>query len=85
MTEYPAAHAHVARIEADPRRPWKAIVATALSAAGTFVAYWVADVDPFTSKEAGEAVLLALAASGLTGGATFSVRNPLASRDLPDA
>lgn len=62
--------------EADPRRPYKAYAATALTAAGTFVAYWIADTDPFTSKEIGQGILLSLVASGLTGGATFAVRNP---------
>lgn len=63
-------------MEADPKRPYKAYIATALSALGTFVAVWVADTDPFTLKEAANAALAALVASGLTGGATFAVRNP---------
>jgi hypothetical protein len=60
----------------DPKKPWKAYVATALTAVGTFVTYWIADTDPFTAKEMGEAALAALVASGLTGGATFATRNP---------
>ena len=63
-------------MEADPKRPYKAYIATALSAIGTFVAVWVADSDPFTTKEMAQAALAAVVASGLTGGATFSVRNP---------
>jgi hypothetical protein len=60
----------------DPKRPYKAYVATALTAIGTFVTFWVADTDPFTAKEAAQAALAGLVASGLTGGATFAVRNP---------
>jgi hypothetical protein len=68
------------QVEADPTKPVKAIVAAALSAVGTFVACWVADADPFTAKEAGQAFLLALAASGVTGVPTFAVHNPLRRR-----
>lgn len=64
-------------MEADPKRPYKAYVATAITALGTFVAFWVADTDPFTIKEAASAALAAVVASGLTGGATFAVRNPI--------
>lgn len=63
-------------VEADPKRPYKAYVSAALSAAGTFIAFWIADADPFTAKDAGQGALAALVASGLTGGATFWVRNP---------
>lgn len=60
----------------DKAKPYKAYIATALTAVGTFAAYWIADKDPFTAKEIGEAALAALVASGLTGGATFQVKNP---------
>lgn len=68
------------QVEADPSRPHKAYVASALAAVGTFVAYWVADTDPFTAKEVGQALIAALVASGVTGGATFKVPNPLRRR-----
>lgn len=63
-------------VEDVPSKPYKAYVAAGLTAVGTFVAYWVADKDPFTAKEVGEAAVAALIASGLTGGATFRVPNP---------
>lgn len=79
MTDYPSTEAV---IEADPKRPWKAIAAAALGFVGGFVAFWIGDDDPFTKKDAGEAFLAGLAASGLVGTGTFAVRNPLRSRDL---
>ena len=63
-------------VEDDPGRPYKAYVSTFITLFATFLAYWVADVDPFTNKEMGEAFLIALGASGVTGGATFAIRNP---------
>jgi hypothetical protein len=60
----------------DPRRPYKAYVATALTAVGAFVTFWIADTDPFTGKEIGAAALSALAASGLTGVGTYFKGNP---------
>lgn len=63
-------------LEADPKRPWKAVAATVLSFVAAFVTFWVADVDPFTAKDAGQAALSGLIASGLIGGATYGVRNP---------
>jgi len=58
-----------------PQTSTKAVVATLLSAVAGFVTYWVADKDPFTAKEAGNAVLLAIGASGLTGGGTWVAQN----------
>jgi hypothetical protein len=63
-------------VEADPKRPYKAYVSTALSAVATFVTFWIADVDPFTAKEAAGAGVTALVSAGIIGGATFAVRNP---------
>lgn len=79
MSEYEPTEAI---IEADPARPYKAYAATALTAVGAFVTFWIADTDPFTTKEIGAAALAALAASGLTGAATYKVRNPVTSREL---
>lgn len=67
----------IVEVKDDPKRPYKAIAATALTAIGTFVAWWISDTGDFTSKEVGEAILAALIASGITGGATFAIPNPL--------
>lgn len=58
-----------------PQTPYKAYAAAALTAVGTFVAFWIGDDDPFTKKEAAQAAISALVASGVTGGATFVVKN----------
>ena len=65
-------------VPADPKRPWKAYVATGVSALSIFVTAWVADVDPFTSKEIAAAVVAALIGAGLTGAGTFAIANPAA-------
>lgn len=72
---------HTAEVKADPKRPYKAYIATALTAVGTFVTFWIADTDPFTMKEIGAAALAALAASGLAGGATFAIPNPVVATE----
>lgn len=64
-------------VVADPKRPWKAIGATAVSFVVTFAGIWIADVDPFTAKEAVGALVTAAIGSGLTGGAAYAVRNPV--------
>lgn len=66
----------VTDVKDDPKRPWKAYAATAVTALGSFVAVWVADSDPFTLKEAAQAGLTSIIAAGLTGGVTFGVSNP---------
>lgn len=53
----------------------KAYAATAVSFLATFVGVWVADTDPFTAKEIAQGLVTAGVASGLTGGATYAVRN----------
>ena len=63
-------------VPADPRRPWKAYIATAVSALSIFVTAWVSDTDPFTAKEIGAAVVAALLGAGLTGAGTFAIANP---------
>lgn len=63
-------------MEDDPTRPHKAYVATALTFVSAFIAFWVADAEPFTTKDAGQALLASLVAAGLTGGGTYQVRNP---------
>jgi hypothetical protein len=70
-------------VEDDPKRPYKAIAATVLTAVGTFIAWWISDTGDFTSKEVGEAILAALVAAGVTGGATFAVPNPLVTKVAP--
>ena len=79
MAEGRHVQGHVARIVADTKRPWKAFASTALAFAGAMVAAWVADTDPWTAKEIGSAALLAAGASGITGGVTYAVRNPLST------
>lgn len=58
-----------------PQTPTKAFVSGALTFAAAFVSYWIADKDPFTAKEIGEAVLISAVASGVIGGGTFAVKN----------
>jgi hypothetical protein len=41
----------------------------------TFVGVWIADTDPFTSKEIAAGLVTAAVGSGLTGGAAYVVRN----------
>lgn len=72
----------VARVEADPKRPWKAIAATALAFVGAFVAHWVADVDPYTAKDAGQGFLVGLSAALPGGLAAYAVRNPLVAKEV---
>ena len=63
-------------VPADPKRPLKAYIATAVSALSIFVTAWVSDTDPFTAKEIGAAVVAALLGAGLTGAGTFAIANP---------
>jgi predicted TIM-barrel enzyme len=58
-----------------PQTGTKAYVATALSAAAVFAGIWIKDTDPFTMKEAVQAVLTALVASGVVGIPTYYTRN----------
>lgn len=58
-----------------PQTSTKAYVAGALAFAAAFVTYWIADVDPFTAKEMGEAALSGAVAAGLIGGGTHAVKN----------
>lgn len=64
---------------------WAGIISAALAFAAAFLAYWIADVDPFTSKEVGEAVLTSAIAAGVIGGGTgataFNVQNKAVSRN----
>ena len=63
-------------VEDDPKKPYKAYASAALTAVATFAAWWIADDDPFTAKEAAQGAIYALTATGLVGGATFTIRNP---------
>ena len=58
-----------------PQTPYKAYAATAVSFVATFIGVWVADTDPFTAKEVAAGLVTAAVASGLTGSATYAVRN----------
>lgn len=72
----------VGKIVADPRRPYKAYAATALSFLCAFVAMWIADTDPFTLKDAGQAFLAGVGVAFPTGLGTYSVENPKTYRDV---
>lgn len=58
-----------------PQTGTKAYVAAALSFIVAFGVYWIADKDPFTAKDMGEAAISGLVASGLIGGSTYKVKN----------
>lgn len=58
-----------------PQTPTKAYTATALSVLATFGTAWVADVAPFTAKEAVASAIAALVAGGVIGGVTFLAKN----------
>lgn len=58
-----------------PQTPYKAYAAALVAALGTIVMYWVMDSGKFTEQDLKEAVGAAIVLSGLTGGATFGVRN----------
>lgn len=60
----------------DPKRPWKAYVAGAIAAVSAGVAWWVADEDPFTAKDFGQAVLAAIGAGAPTWLGTYFTTNP---------
>ena len=77
MSEYSSSPNPVDQVEADPSKPWKAVVPTVLSVCGLFAAVWIADEDPFTAKEATAAFFGALIGAGVIGGATYSTKNPL--------
>jgi hypothetical protein len=54
---------------------YKAYAATAVSFLATFAGVWIADTAPFTAKEAVGGLITAAIASGLSGGATYFIRN----------
>lgn len=58
-----------------PQTATKSIVSGVGAGVVAFLGFWIADTDPFTSKEIGQAVLLGLIGSGLIGGATYAARN----------
>lgn len=80
--EVPTPILHEGVVEADPKRPWKALAGGGLGAAAAFLAFWVGDDDPFTKKDAGEAALAAILAFGGSGVVTFAVPNPLRARTI---
>lgn len=66
---------HLSPTPGTPQTPTKAVVSAALTFVAAFVTYWIADVDPFTAKEMGEAALTGAVASGIIGGGTYAVKN----------
>jgi hypothetical protein len=67
-------------VEDNPKKPYKAIAATVSTFVLAFVTYWIGDEDPFTLKDAGEGLVAGILAGGLTGGATFAIKNPKRTR-----
>lgn len=53
----------------------KAWAATGLSFLILFATFWIADTDPFTSKEIAQGLVTAAIGSGMTGGATYATKN----------
>lgn len=58
-----------------PQTSTKAIAATVLTFITAFAGIWIADVDPFTSKEFVGALVTAAIGAGITGGVTRQVKN----------
>lgn len=58
-----------------PQTPTKSIVSGVGAGVVAFIGFWIADTDPFTAKEIGQAFLLAIIGSGLIGGATWAAKN----------
>lgn len=58
-----------------PQTGTKAFVSTALSVLALFGMAWIADVDPFTAKEAVGAGIGALVSGGVIGVVTYKVKN----------
>lgn len=67
----------VQAVEADPKKPYKAYVAGAVTGIVAFIAFWVGDDDPFTKKDAGEAFLAGVISAAPSFGLSFVVPNPL--------
>lgn len=61
----------------DPKKPYKAYVATSLAFVSGVVTFWIADSDPFTAKEFAQAVVTSAIASGIVGAGTYAKENPL--------
>jgi hypothetical protein len=66
----------VDEVEADPAKPYKAYAAAALTFVTIVIADWIGDSDGTTTKEFLGWCVEGIVGSGLTGGATFAVRNP---------
>ena len=69
-------------VVADPAKPYKAYASAAVSAIGAFIVYWVADDASFTSKDAGEAFLAALAVGAPGFGLVYTITNPKVTKPL---
>jgi hypothetical protein len=74
--------AQVARIEADPAKPWKAIVGSAIAAVLAFLIYWKADPGDFTGDDVVGALIAALSTLVPVFGGTYLTRNPLRSKRM---
>ena len=58
-----------------PQTPTKAVVSTVATALVVFVGFWINDEDPFTKKEAAEALITAVVGSGIVGAGTYVAKN----------
>jgi hypothetical protein len=67
-TEYSAA-------PGTPQSPTKAIAATVLAFVTIFVSAWIADDNGATGQEILTWIISAVIGSGITGGATYQVKN----------
>lgn len=83
MSDYQPTHASTSMIEVvepDPKKPWKAVYSAASTFVIGFVIYWIADKGKFTSDDVKAAIFAGLVSSGLVGGGTFGIPNPLRRR-----
>lgn len=79
--EIPVAHAHVAVIEDDPKKPWKAIVAFVVPVAVAFVSAILPGSDGGQAITGNEWMAIG-AAGGITGLSVYAKKNPKRSRGL---
>jgi Flp pilus assembly pilin Flp len=80
MSENPLPIPPAHEVTDDPKKPYKAYISAVLTLVAVVVYSWITDTRGTTAKEFGEWVLAGLVASGLVGGGTFAVKNPLKVR-----
>lgn len=60
----------------DPKKPYKAYLATALAFLVTFGNIWIADSGSFTPKEVVGGLIASAIGSGIVGVGAYAVKNP---------